>query len=413
MRITDRMLFNQSYLNLTSAMERYSNLQEQMSTGKRINKPSDSPGEMPQVISYRTKVKDIDQYTGNINYGLSWLSIADNSLSNVASLLNSAKSIALGQSNATADDQTRRSAARQIDSILNQIVQISGTKHGNRYLFSGHKTNVVPFEKMQVEGKTVVKYNGDDGAIYVPISSDINVQVNKSGKDIFGDPETTIEGSNVNATTSPITTSTLLSSFNSEAGVSAGSFLITNGNQTATISVTATGSETIGDVLDAINNAGVNVTATINDAGTGIDIKSNFSGATLTIEDVGSSTTAQELGITGVAKSQDVFGVLIRLKEALLSGDTVELGSVSGLIDSALDEVLQAWVDIGSKEQRFELTRDRLGSEQMNYSELLSDTEDADLAELVVNLSREQSLYQGLLKVTAGMLQPSLLDFLR
>ncbi len=413
MRITDRMLFNQSYVNLTAAMDRYSDLQEQMSTGRKINKPSDAPGDMPQVISYRTKIKDIDQYDSNIEYGLSWLSISDNALANVASLLNSAKSIALSQASATADDQTRQSAAQQVDSILNQIVQLSGTKHGNRYLFSGHKTNTVPFSKLTVEGKTVIKYNGDEGAIYVPISSDINVQINKSGKDIFGDPETTISGSNVNATTSPITRDTLLSSLNSGAGVSAGSFIITNGNQTATISVTATGSETIGEVLDAINSAGVNVTAAINSAGTGIDIKSNFSGTTLSVQDTGSTTTAQDLGIVGEKKSQDVFGILIRLKEALLDGDTEELGTVSGLIDSALDEVLQAWVDIGSKEQRLELTKDRLGSEQINYSELLSNTEDADLAELVVNLSREQSLYQGLLKVTAGMLQPSLLDFLR
>ncbi len=408
MRISTNMIYEKAYHNLTVAFDRFIRLQEQMATGKRINRPSDAPADVTQDLLYRKELDDIAQYQSNIDYAQSWMSVADTALSNVTQLLNNAKAIALEQGSDSADEETRRSAALQVDSIIGQIVQLANTKHGNRYIFGGYRTRTQPFTREIAGGKEVVRYNGDEGVMYVEISKGIQMQLNQIGRDIFADPQTMIRGANVNATVTPITEATLLSTFNSGSGVNSGSVIIHNGNQTATIAVNS--ADTVGDVLSAINSAGINVVAEINEAGTGINIRSTVSGTTLSVE---STQTAQDLGIVGSDESDDIFGVLLRLKEGLEENDSNKILQVAGEIDSIIDKALQAWVEVGTRAQRLEMTKSKLDSEFVNVTNLLSEIEDADLADVTVKLTKEQNVYQSLLKSISTVIQPSLLDFLK
>ncbi len=408
MRISTNMVYEKAYRNLTLAFDRFIRLQEKMATGKRINRPSDAPADVPQDLLYRKEIKDSQEYQSIINHASSWMSVADTSLSNVVQLLNNAKAIALQQGSDSADEQTRMSAALQVDSLISQIVQLANTRHGNRYIFSGYKTRTQPFSRELVAGKEVVRYNGDDGVMFIEIGKGVKMQLNQIGKDIFSNPDTEIQGANVNSTSSPITGSTPLSTFNGGSGVNAGTVTIHNGNQTAVITVNAT--DTVGDILQAINNAGINVEAEINQDGTGINIRSLVSGTELRVED---NQTARDLGIVGVAESEDIFGVLLRLKDGLESNDSNKILKAANQIDSVLDKALQAWVEVGTRAKRLEMTRTKLGSETINTTELLSEIEDADMADVTVKLAKEQNIYQSLLKSITTIIQPSLLDFLK
>ncbi len=408
MRISTNMVYEKAYRNLSLAFDRFIRLQEQMATGKRINRPSDAPADVPQDLLYRKELKDMEQYQDNIEYASSWMTVADSALSNVTQLLTNAKAIALEQANDSADQQTRESAALQIDSIISQIVQLANTKHGNRYIFSGYKTTTQPFTRTNIAGKDVVLYNGDEGEMFVEISKGIRLQLNQIGKNIFGQPDTVIYGSNVNSTSTPIDSTTLLSTFNGGSGVNAGSFTITNGAQQAVVTVNP--GDTVGDLLDAINSSGINVEAEINADGTGINIRSLVSGTDLEVE---ATQTAIDLGIAGNATSQDIFGVLIRLKEGLEENNREKILEAAGQIDDAIDTALQAWVEVGTRMQRLDMTKNKLGSEMVNITNLLSEIEDADLADVTVKLTKEQNVYQSLLKSISAMIQPSLLDFLK
>ena len=407
MRISTNMVYNKAYSNLTRAFDRFINLQEKMATGKRINRPSDAPADIPQDLLYRKELKDMEQYQSNIDYANSWLSVADTALSNVTKLLTNAKAIALEQGNDSADAQTRQSAALQIDSIISQIVQLGNTKHGNRYIFAGFKTRTRPFSLETAGGQQVVEYNGDEGEMSVEISNGVQITLNQIGKDIFSDPETTINGSDVNSTDSTITSSTLLSTFNGGSGINNGTITITNGGQTASIAVT--NSDTVGDLITAINSAGINVEAEINSAGNGINITSTVSGTTLTVSN---NQTAQDLGIVGEAQSSDIFGILLRLKDGLENNDSNKILSAAGDIEDAIDKALEAWVEVGTKVKRLEMTQTKIGNEVINITNLLSQIEDADIADTAVKLTKEQNVYQSLLKSISTIIQPSLLDFL-
>src|SRR5690606_32742981 len=71
--------------------------------------------------------------------------------------------------------------------------------------------------------------------------------------------------------------------------------LVTNGGETSTIDVS--GAETVEQLLNILNKSNTGLVARINEAGTGIDVRSTLSGANLTIGEVGGGETATQLGI--------------------------------------------------------------------------------------------------------------------
>lgn len=82
-------------------------------------------------------------------------------------------------------------------------------------------------------------------------------------------------------------------------------------------------------------------------------------------------------------------------------------------IDRSIDDVLTVRAQIGSTATRLSSATDRLAELEENARGLLSQTEDADMAATIVDYSMQQSVYQSALRAGAGIVQASLLDFLR
>jgi flagellar hook-associated protein 3 FlgL len=68
---------------------------------------------------------------------------------------------------------------------------------------------------------------------------------------------------------------------------------------------------------------------------------------------------------------------------------------------------------VGALSNRLEAAGSRLGELEQSTTQLLSETEDADMAKTLVDYSMQQSVYQAALKAGSQLIQPSLLDFLR
>jgi len=145
-------------------------------------------------------------------------------------------------------------------------------------------------------------------------------------------------------------------------------FIVTNGDKTATIDLSD--AQTVQDVVNTINGAGVNVYARINDAGTGLDVFNQISGTSLTIGENG-GTTASDLGIrtfdtaTRLDRLNNGTGVvrrdgMIDLRITTASGDTVDvnldaavtIGDVIDLINAAATDagvaVTASFKDVGN-----------------------------------------------------------------
>ncbi|HEY64318.1 MAG TPA: flagellar hook-associated protein 3 [Caldilineae bacterium] len=109
---------------------------------------------------------------------------------------------------------------------------------------------------------------------------------------------------------------------------------------------------------------------------------------------------------------QQVFNSLIDLRSRLESGDTAGIRDSVGDLEQAMDSVLEALSVVGSRTNRVNATEKRLKKWELELRRLLSDLEDADIAETALNMSLEDQVYRALLAASARLVGPALIDYL-
>jgi flagellar hook-associated protein 3 FlgL len=123
---------------------------------------------------------------------------------------------------------------------------------------------------------------------------------------------------------------------------------------------------------------------------------------------VGSSV----IGDAGTPAS--LVATLRTISADLKAGNSAALqnGDITAL-DAANDNVTNAQAQVGAMSNRLTNALTRLQQLQQSTTSLLSDTEDADVSQVIVTLTQEQTVYQAALKAGANLVQPSLMDFLK
>lgn len=142
MRVTQSMLSNNMLRNLTTSYSKMGKLNEQLTTGKKVNKPSDDPVVAMRGLSYRMQVDKVAQYQRNIGEVNNWLDSTDDALDKVGQALHRTKELVTNAANSgTMTDSDREKIKSELDQLRQQIQDTSNTKVGDKYIFSGTKTN--------------------------------------------------------------------------------------------------------------------------------------------------------------------------------------------------------------------------------------------------------------------------------
>jgi flagellar hook-associated protein 3 FlgL len=120
--------------------------------------------------------------------------------------------------------------------------------------------------------------------------------------------------------------------------------------------------------------------------------------------------------VLGNGTDGKMINVLRDISAHLRGGTPADQAALTGsdvvAVDRSIDDLLGARAQIGAVANRLSAADDRLAELQGNAGALLSKTEDADMAETLINYSMQQSVYQSALRAGAGIVQASLLDFL-
>jgi flagellar hook-associated protein 3 FlgL len=265
-------------------------LQNELSTGSRLNQPSDDPSGALQAVSLQNLIAQKQQYQTNLQTNTNYLSASDAALMQVDSIVSNANGIALGAVGSTATDTQRQQAATQLQDSINQLLGLGNTVFGGRYIFSGSATNVKPFVQ---QGSGVV-YQGDPKSIQSYADSGSLFVTNVSGDSAFGGFSQPLGGTDLN----PILTgSTPLAQLNGGQGISRGSIQVSDGTHTSTVDLSS--AATIGDVaklIEAHPPTGRLVTATVTNTGLDLSLDS-AGGGSLIVSEVGGGITAAQLGI--------------------------------------------------------------------------------------------------------------------
>lgn len=181
MRITNRMITESSLNDLQKVLENLLKVQEQLSSGKRINRPSDDPFSTHRVISSRGTVLVLEQYAKNISEIKGWVSTTDYALTHVTEALREVRTLAIQAANGYLTDTDRENIALRIDEFREMILQLSSQQYSGRYIFSGTRTGEQPFTWTGTD----VTYNGNDAHIRINIGPGAELTVNLTGEEVF------------------------------------------------------------------------------------------------------------------------------------------------------------------------------------------------------------------------------------
>ena len=127
------------------SLRRLTDLQLQLATGKRINKPSDDPVGIRQSLRLRAESVKSDDYQANIATSAGFLNTADSAFAGMTALLQEVKGLAVQGGNDTLDATARAAIGAQVDNALNRLVDLGNTQHDGRYVFAGAATTTKPF----------------------------------------------------------------------------------------------------------------------------------------------------------------------------------------------------------------------------------------------------------------------------
>ncbi|MBO8129208.1 MAG: flagellar hook-associated protein FlgL [Peptococcaceae bacterium] len=145
MRITHTVIGNRMMKSVQYNLEELAKAQERMSTGKRVNRPSDDPTATSQIMEIESGIDRNRQYIRNITDGLAWVYETDAALNDALGLLHKARELAVQASNDTYSPEDRQTIARQIEGIMDGMEQVANRQMGNKYIFAGNKTDTKPF----------------------------------------------------------------------------------------------------------------------------------------------------------------------------------------------------------------------------------------------------------------------------
>ncbi|TAL94639.1 MAG: flagellar hook-associated protein 3 [Rhodanobacter sp.] len=183
MRVSTSWMQQQSIGNMMNRQGDLSDLNTQLSTGKRINQPSDDPVGAARALDTSHLIADAAQYQRNITSANARLGLEDQTLSNTSNVLGRVRTLLLQAANGSQTDQTRGDIAAEMAQLRQQLLgQANSTDGQGGYIFAGNRTGTQPFAS---QGS--VSYLGDDGQRMVAAGPGLQVATGDPGSAVFKD----------------------------------------------------------------------------------------------------------------------------------------------------------------------------------------------------------------------------------
>ncbi|MBM7540023.1 flagellar hook-associated protein FlgL [Amphibacillus cookii] len=304
MRVSQSMISNNMLKNIGSSYGSLSKYMNQLSSGKKITRPSDDPVVAMKGMGYRSQLSNIEQYERNLGEVHNWLNNTDDAMDETTQILHRINELTVQASNGTYDGDDRANIAKEVDQLIDQLVDVANTRVNGKFIFNGTDTTgevdgdgnrVQPFIRND-DGTFEVSDN--DGQVLIEVSSGVKFQANSNPTNVF---------------------------------------------------------------------------------------------------------------------TEDFFDDLQELFTALNDENTPDedISPFLNMIEGHTQTVLDERATIGGRMNRIDLIENRLKNQNISAKSMMSDNEDIDLEEVIMNLVMQEAVHRASLSAGARVLQPSLLDFMR
>ncbi|HAK36274.1 MAG TPA: flagellar hook-filament junction protein FlgL [Pantoea sp.] len=183
MRLSTNMIFDQQVRGISDSQSSWLKVGEQLSSGRRVNNPSDDPIAASRSVVLAQTQAQSSQYSLARTFATQGLSMEENTLTGVTSTIQDAQTLIVNGSTGTLSDDDRGSIATQLEGLRSQLLNLANSKDGNgRYIFAGYKTDSAPFVD---NGSGAVTYAGGSDAITQKVDTSRTMTVGHTGDDIF------------------------------------------------------------------------------------------------------------------------------------------------------------------------------------------------------------------------------------
>ncbi len=426
MQISSKLFNQQQLKQFSSTTEELQDLQNKIATGENILRASDDPVGSVELSGLNVVKKQIEQYERNVNSANDRLSLIDKNLENLSNVFIRIQELIIQASSDVLGASDREAIAIEVDQMKEEILSLANAQDSNgSFLFSGYKTNTIPFVK-DLTGK--INYKGDRGIASLSISESRVMETTLDGGTLFQAVKGP-SGENVSIfqMLEDISYSIRTASGGVDSVKSTGvaeltfenknpgtwTFELTGNLGTATITAEITG-EDPAEFVRQINLGNTGVVATIMDDGKTIKLTDSVNGP----------MEIKNLSVYGIDAAQKDPSSFFNVQPTDGIGNNI--GGVQKLYDNdqlpskQLDNVASTQVhiannrgEIGARTNSLERQVELLANRRLGVEKDVSDLKDADLAALVTNLQSMLTSMQASQQSFVKISQLNLFDYLR
>ena len=181
MRITEGIISGRNLADLQRANAAVAKASMQVSTGNRLQRPSDDPQAVQKALNLRGDLAATAQYMDTASASQGWAQATDDALADINDVLQRAREAVVQGGNGTMSQKDRNDIATQIDQLIGQAKASGNATFDGQYIFAGQKTDTAPYDPDGAD-----TYNGDTGSIVRTIGPGVSVQLNGSMGSVLG-----------------------------------------------------------------------------------------------------------------------------------------------------------------------------------------------------------------------------------
>jgi|SRR5580704_32447 flagellar hook-associated protein 3 FlgL len=296
-RITNQMAAQTTLAGIETSLDRLDTTQQELSTGKRINQPSDDPSGTALTLNLNTQLANLTNYSNQVTDGTGWAQAQSSALTDITNAAQRIQELTTEAANGTQTTADMQASAQEVNQLIDEIKQDANTQYNGQYVFSGSATSTAPYQSGSND-----TYGGNSGAVTRTIGPNTTLTVSANLQGVLGNGQSSSDGQ-------------LLDTLRTIAGN-----------------------------MQSGNSSGLN---------------------------------------------------------ANLSSLTTNLNSLTGLS-----------ANVGATQDRLQMASSRIQTLQTSDTQVLSNTQDADMASTEINFSTQQAALTAALQAGAHIVQESLMNFL-
>ncbi len=458
MRVTNKMLSNGFLADMRSNLQNMRKLQQQMTSGKEIRRPSDDPFKVARAMQLHTDIGTNKQYNENISDTINWLDTTDTALGQVGDVLQRVRELLISAGNAGYSENERLAIKDEINEKVGEVAQILNTNFDGAYIFGGTRgttkpvdvvggtslegaeSSVIDLSTMTTDGKldsdltiTVAFDLDQDGSIGAAEQKDIiipaNSQVNSLSdlsnlinNKINESTETWINGK-IKAVPDILNNKVKFININNDTSITNNTFKVTS---------TTLGMNSAVDADYNPNNVSNTRLVYYNKTDGELVDGSQYNqiGSKLKVQISQGVVMDYNVTATDVLEFKTPKGKELDLREIFAAitnhldgkdsnGTATDADSVKNLVNEDLQNItdtisnlLKIRAEVGAKQNRMDSALEKNTDATFNMTEILSKTEDIDITEKTMEFANMQTVYLASLQTSAKILQPSLIDYI-